>query len=76
MSGRSVTLLLTLHISPLLMRALPDQRQLREYLQDEGLWPVGAVQERWQPDFATPGAYIASLELEVQLPPGGHPDGA
>jgi hypothetical protein len=59
------TLMMTLHLSPVLMGAFPDQRMLREYLQERGLWPDGAIQERWQPDFTTPGAYVVVLEFSL-----------
>ena len=62
----SVTIELTV---PLLLRDYFGTSPLvKAYLQAQGVWPQGAVQERWRVNTVTPG-WVVTLEVPVPVPP-------
>jgi hypothetical protein len=63
-----VTVTMTLTLGPLVMQAFPTPQAVRTYLQDVGVWPSGARDERWQLDVSAPGAYLVHLTCLVSLP--------
>ena len=62
----SVTIELTV---PLLLRDYFGTSPLvKAYLQAQGVWPQGAVQERWRLHPILP-SYVVELEVPVPMPP-------
>jgi hypothetical protein len=68
MRDEDIVVGVTLTLGPLVMQAFPTPHALRASLQEAGVWPSGASEERWRPDFTAPGTYTVQLECCVPRP--------
>lgn len=68
MCASPICLIIELTIPRPLSEPLTATAALKAYLQAQGVWPQGVIQERWRVNTVTPG-WVVTLEVPVPVPP-------